>query len=127
MDGKAISTAYWVVTILFCLAIGAGGVADLVLLKEAVEIVKALGYPEYFIRMIGAWKVLGVIALLAPGFPRLKEWAYAGMAFDLIGASVSHCANGHPAKDVAVPLVLLGVGALSYVLRPEERRMSAPL
>jgi hypothetical protein len=71
------------------------------------------------------WKVLGALALVAPRSARLKEWAYAGVAFDLIGAAASHAAVGHPMLKAIVPLVLLAIAALSWTLRPEGRRLAA--
>jgi len=69
--------------------------------------------------------VLGGLAILAPRLPRLKEWAYAGIAFDLIGAAISHAAMGDPAAKVIVPLVILGIAAASWALRPASRRLGA--
>jgi hypothetical protein len=81
-----------------------------------------LGYPAYFVTILGIAKLLGGTAILAPRFPRLKEWAYAGIAFDLLGASASHAAVGHPAAKVVVPLVLCGIAAASWALLPERER-----
>jgi uncharacterized membrane protein YphA (DoxX/SURF4 family) len=85
----------------------------------------ALGYPAYFVTILGAWKLLGGLALLAPRLPRLKEWAYAGIAFDLTGAAFSHAAVGHPAAKVIAPLVILGLAAASWALRPASRRLGS--
>lgn len=84
----------------------------------------ALGYPTYFVALLGAWKVLGGLAILAPRRPLLKEWAYAGIAFDLTGAAFSHAAMGHPAAKVIAPLVILGIAAASWALRPEARMLT---
>ena len=74
--------------------------------------------------LLGILKLLGVVALLAPGFARLKEWAYAGFSFDLIGAAFSFAAAGDPTPaGIAPPLLILAVVAVSYVLRPESRRL----
>jgi hypothetical protein len=73
--------------------------------------------------VLGGWKLLGAAALLAPRLALLKEWAYAGIAFDLSGAAFSHAAIGHPAAKVAVPAVLLAIAACSWGLRPESRRL----
>lgn len=81
-------------------------------------------YPVYFVTLIGAWKVLGGLAILAPRLPRLKEWAYAGIAFDLTGATFSHVAVGNPAAKAIVPLVLLAIAATSWALRPPSRRLN---
>ena len=83
----------------------------------------ALGYPAYFVTILGARKLLGGLALLAPRLPRLKEWAYAGIAFDLTGAAFSHAAVAHPAAKVIAPLVILGLAAASWALRPASRRL----
>jgi hypothetical protein len=80
-----------------------------------------LGYPAYFVPLLGLWKVLGGLAILAPRLPRLKELAYAGIAFDLTGAAVSHVAIGHPAAKAIAPLVILGIAAASWALRPASR------
>lgn len=102
---------------------GAGGVFDLIQPPDAVAQFEHLGYPQYLLTMICVAKILGVLALLAPGFPRLKEWAYAGLTIDLIGASVSHAAVGDPLPNIAIPLVILAIGAASYFLRPDSRRL----
>ena len=80
---------------------------------------EVLGYPPYLMTLLGILKLLGVVALLAPGFARLKEWAYAGFSFDLIGAAFSFAAAGDPTPaGIAPPLLILAVVAVSYVLRP---------
>ena len=85
-----------------------------------------LGYPAYFVTVLGVWKVLGGVAILAPGLPRLKEWAYAGMVFDLTGAAASHAAVGDPAATAVAPLVFAGVVMASWALRPEGRKLGEP-
>jgi uncharacterized membrane protein YphA (DoxX/SURF4 family) len=100
-----------------------GGATDAAASPPAVAFLGHLGYPAYFATLIGVWKVLGGIAVLAPRFPRLKEWAYAGIVFDLTGASVSHAVTGDGAARVLVPLVLTGVAVASWSLRPQSRRL----
>ncbi len=73
--------------------------------------------------ILGVWKVLGGVAVLIPRFPKLKEWAYAGMLFDLTGAAASHAAVGDPLAKVVTPLLLLGIVMASWALRPEGRRL----
>ena len=80
-----------------------------------------LGYPRYVVTLLGVWKLLGVLAILWPGFPRLKEWAYAGIAFDLSGAAVSHLAVGDPLWHLPLTLGLLAVAFVSWALRPAGR------
>jgi hypothetical protein len=90
--------------------------------------IRNLGYPAHFIILLGAWKLLGALAVLAPRSPRLKEWAYAGMLFDLTGASVAHAAAGDPLGNVVAPILLLGIVMASWALRPQERTIAgAPL
>ena len=115
----ARSISYWITTVLFALALGASALGDLVLAPPIVEGITALGYPLYFVTILGVWKALGVIAITAPGFPRLKEWAYAGFFFHLTGAIASHLAIGDVA--IAAPVVLLLLGVTSWALRPESR------
>jgi uncharacterized membrane protein YphA (DoxX/SURF4 family) len=90
-----------------------------------VEGVVALGYPAYFVTLIGVWEVLGGLAIAAPGFPRLKEWVCAGAVFDLMGAGISSAAAGVGARHVAVPLVLAILALVSWALRPESRRLAS--
>ncbi len=92
MRWKAIG--YWTATVLVALPLLSGGMAQFLRQKETVEAITRLGYPAYFIVILGFWKVLGGIALLAPRFPRLKEWAYAGAFFNLTGAAASHLVCG---------------------------------
>ena len=117
--------AYWVVTALFCAVLGFSGVAHFGHLEQMVESMTALGFPTYFMTILGAAKLLGVVALLAPGFPLMKEWAYAGFAFNLIGAVATHLFVADPIGEWLPPLVLLFVGAASYSLRPSDRRIGA--
>jgi len=117
--------AYWTTTTLTALFFLTGGAAYLLRVEETVQGMLALGYPGYFVTILGIWKLLGSLAILAPRFPRLKEWAYAGIAFDLTGAALSHAAMGHPAAKVAVPLVLFGIAVASWGLRPASRKLGA--
>ena len=115
---KLKTIAYWGATALTALAFLTGGLADLARGPALVNAMAHLGYPSYFMIILGAWKVLGALAIVAPRLPRLKEWAYAGMAFDLTGAALSHAAVGDPTSKVLVPLVLLGIAVVSWALRP---------
>jgi hypothetical protein len=113
--------AYWGATLLTALAFLTGGVADLTRGPALVAGMSHLGYPSYFMLILGAWKVLGALAIVAPRLPRLKEWAYAGMFFDLTGAALSHASVGDPPAKVLVPLVILAIAATSWALRPASR------
>ena len=115
--------AYWLLTGLFCLAMGTAGVLNLIRFEGQQEAMKSLGYPVYLMSILGIAKVLGVVALLIPKSPMLKEWAYAGFTFDLLGASASHGFAGHAIPEIIVPLFALAVLAGSYFLRPASRRL----
>lgn len=112
---------YWGTTGLFAALFLASGVAELAAASATVEATRALGYPEYLVRILGLWKLLSVPALLAPRLPRLKEWAYAGIFFDLTGAAVSHACSGDAPGKIATPLVFLLLAAASWALRPPSR------
>jgi hypothetical protein len=123
-------TGYWISTGILALMFGSGGVAYLAGGEAQFRGMAELGYPAYFVTMLGVWKVLGALAIVTPRFPRLREWAYAGMAFDLIGAAASHAAVGHPVVKVAVPLVFLAIMAVSWRLadsRLEQSEKTMPL
>ena len=117
------NTGYWIATGLFCLAMTAGGTMNLLRADIQKESIGALGYPEYLMTILGVAKLLGVIALLIPGAPLLKEWAYAGFTFDLLGAAASHAFVGDAAMEIMLPLIILGISAVSYWLRPSSRRL----
>jgi hypothetical protein len=129
MTAKAKNIAYWTMTILVAFFIGSGGVAQIAqFLGNPHGVVPDLGYPMYFFAILGFWKALGAIAILVPRFPRLKEWAYAGIFFDLTGAAASCAAvGGYGAYGfhVIAPLILAGVMVGSWALRPPSRIIGA--
>ncbi|MCD9025038.1 DoxX family protein [Cohnella silvisoli] len=90
---KKITIPYWIFTVLVVVFMGVGAITDTVKATDAVELFKHLGYPEYLLPFLGIAKILGIIAILIPGFPRIKEWAYAGLVFDLTGAMYSNIAE----------------------------------
>jgi uncharacterized membrane protein YphA (DoxX/SURF4 family) len=122
---KAKNIAYWTMTGLVAFFIGGGGASQTwQFWANPHGVVPQLGYPLYFFAILGIWKVLGAIAILVPGFPRLKEWAYAGIFFDLTGAAASCAAvggYGAYAFHVIAPLILTGFTVASWALRPESR------
>jgi len=123
------AVGYWVATGLFAVAFLVSGIAEIALVPAVVATMRALGYPAYFVVILGVWKVLSVPALLAPRLPRLKEWAYAGIFFDLTGAAASHAISGDPLGRIVTPLILLSVAAASWALRPPSRslRFASPI
>ena len=122
---KARAAGYWTTTALIAFSFISGGAAYLARVEAPLRGMAELGYPAYFVTILGVWKLLGGLAILAPRFPLLKEWAYAGIAFDLSGAAFSHASMGHPAGKVLVPLVILAIAFGSWALRPASRRLEA--
>ena len=114
---------YWIVTALLAFGMLANGLAQIFHTKGFVDIIVHLGYPLYFLYIIGVWKILGVIAILIPRFKLVKEWAYAGFFFAMSGATFSHIALGDPMKEMAPSLVLLILVVLSWYFRPEDRKI----
>ena len=122
------TVAYWAVTVLIALETLVGGMADLVHGRQILvagspvaDVVTHLGYPLCFLRIIGFWKLLGAIALLVPGYPRLKEWAYAGIFFELSGAAASWLACEHNIGEAVAPMMLALLTLMSWALRPQHR------
>ncbi|WKZ61029.1 MAG: DoxX family protein [Cyclobacteriaceae bacterium] len=114
---------YWVSTIWLSLGMVSTGIVQLIPLEEEAEKMTALGYPLYFITLIGIWKLLGVVAVLMPGYPLLKEWAYAGFFFLMSGAVFSHAAVGDQASEYFGPTLLLVLTVISWYMRPAERKV----
>jgi len=116
---------YWIITAILSFCIFTGGLFQALQLKGVVEGFKPLGYPTYFISIIGVWKVLGVIAILVPAFKLLKEWAYAGIFFAMTGAVISHIASNDVHEQIIAPIVLAIFAVLSWYLRPADRRITS--
>ncbi|MBO9615111.1 MAG: DoxX family protein [Dyadobacter sp.] len=114
---------YWIFTAWLALGMMSTGIVQLMKMKEEVTMFAHLGYPEYLLTIIGVWKILGVVAVLIPKFPLLKEWTYAGFFFCMSGAIVSHMALGDPIGEVAPPLLLLVLTVISWYFRPASRRL----
>ena len=116
---------YWFTTISVAFFIGSGGIVQFMYLRGNLhDTVPVLGYPLYFMVILGFWKTLGAIAILVPRYPRLKEWAYAGIFFDLTGAAASCAAvGGYGAYGfhVLAPLILAAFTVASWALRPPSR------
>ncbi|MFT3912212.1 MAG: DoxX family protein [Ferruginibacter sp.] len=121
---KKNNLIYWISTILFAALMIFTSIPDIMLVPEALDFMnKHLGYPVYFILFISYAKVLGCIALFIPGFPRIKEWAYAGLGFDLIGATFSAIAVDGLQFGLSFMLLPFTLGILSYVYYHKKERM----
>ncbi len=116
---------YWIATIWLALGMVATGTGQLIKMKAGQggeDMITHLGYPVYLLTLLGIWKVLGVIAVLIPKFPLLKEWAYAGFFFVMAGAIFSHIAIGDPVNALFPSLLLLILALVSWYFRPANRK-----
>ena len=121
---KNNNVLYWIVTGIFSAFMLSTSVPDILLIPDAIKFITHLGYPLYFVVFIGIAKTLGSIAILIPGFPRIKEWAYAGLAFDLIAAVYSQIAVDHFQLGILFMLLPLSFEALSYYLYHKKLKNS---
>lgn len=119
---KRNTIIYWIATVWLALGMLSTGIVQLLRVKEEVDMMTRLGYPLYFLTILGIWKMLGVVAVLVPKFPLLKEWAYAGFFFAMSGAVFSHLAGGDNAKEFFGPVLLLILTVVSWYFRPVDRR-----
>lgn len=120
---KRNNIIYWVSTAWLALGMLSTGIVQLIRTPEEKALMTHLGYPIYFLFIIGIWKLLGVIALLLPKLPLLKEWTYAGFFFAMSGAIVSHLVMNDSAKELFGPLLLLVLTISSWYFRPAERKL----
>ena len=114
---------YWVATLWLSLGMVSTGIVQLIKIEEEVDMMSRLGYPIYFLTILGVWKILGTVAVLIPKYPLLKEWAYAGFFFAMSGAIISHVASGDEAKELFGPTLLLVLTVLSWYFRPADRKL----
>ncbi len=131
MDIKSVG--YWVTTALIASETFVGGITDLVhggtMLvagPPVAGIVAHLGYPVYILTILGVWKVPGAVVIVAPGLPRLKEWAYAGIFFELSGAAASYVLRGEITSDLVAPLILAALAMGSWALCPHRHARALP-
>ena len=114
---------YWISTIWLSLGMVSTGVVQLIKMEEEVDMMVHLGYPTYFLTILGVWKLLGAIAILVPRFSIVKEWAYAGFFFAMSGAVFSHLASGDGAKEFFGPVLLIVLTIVSWYFRPANRKV----
>lgn len=112
---------YWSATALTAFVYLVGGTVDVMRPPFLIEEIAHLGFPAYFMVILGTWKILGGIVVLLPRMPIVKEWAYAGMTINLTGAAIAHAVVGDPPGEIATPLVILAIVATSWALRPADR------
>lgn len=120
---KTKKIVYWVATVWLSLGMLSSAIVQLLRVPEGVQGVTHLGYPEYLLTILGIWKIFGVITILAPKLPVVKEWAYAGFFFVASGALFSHVTMGDPFSEIFPALLLLTLTVVSWSLRPESRKV----
>lgn len=115
---------YWIATVWLSLGMLSTGIVQLIKMKEEAALFTQLGYPLYFLTILGVWKILGVVAVLIPKFTLLKEWAYAGFFFVMSGAVFSHLAvSDNSFSAYFGPMLLLVLTVLSWYFRPADRKV----
>ncbi|MBV8388256.1 MAG: DoxX family protein [Mucilaginibacter sp.] len=124
MTQRSKTIWYWIITGILSLCLFSGGLFQALQLQGVIQGFKPLGYPVYFISLIGIWKMLGIIAILIPKFKLLKEWAYAGLFFTMTGAGISHIASNDIHPQIVAPIVFSIFTVLSWYLRPADRKIS---
>ena len=118
---------YWIATVWLALGMVSTGLVQVMQMEKEIEPVLKLGYPKYFLIILGVWKILGALVVLLPRFPLLKEWAYAGFFFTTTGAILSHLLTGAPVTGTFPALLLLVLTAVSWYFRPAERKLAVAL
>jgi hypothetical protein len=119
---------YWIATLWLALGMTSTGIVQLLKTKEEIDLMTGLGYPVYFLTIIGTWKILGVVAILMPAGRQVflnlvREWAYAGFIFNMTGAIFSHMAVGGSALDFIGPSLLIVLTVVSWYFRPAEKKL----
>ncbi|KQX44560.1 MULTISPECIES: DoxX family protein [unclassified Paenibacillus] len=126
---KKTKVMYWIFTALLVALMGIGAIPDILYASDAVALFAHLGYPSYLLPFLGVAKLLGLVAILIPGFPRMKEWAYAGLTFDLVGAMYSSIAVGDPVGGLAffiIGFVIIGGSYVCYHRKQRAASLSQP-
>lgn len=116
---------YWIATLWLALGMTSTGIVQLLKTPEEIDLMTRVGFPVYFLTLIGIWKLLGVVAVLSPKFPLLKEWAYAGFFFNMTGAVFAHAVTGGSALDFFGPMLLIVLTAVSWYFRPADRKIQS--
>lgn len=122
---KLNKVIYWISTIWLALGMLSTAIVQLMKMQESVDAVTRLGYPVYLLTILAVWKILGVVVVLLPKFPLLKEWAYAGFFFAMSGAAISHIVSRAPASEIFPSVLLLILTMVSWYFRPASRKVTS--
>jgi hypothetical protein len=117
---KKILTIYWILTGLLLAITISGSIPDVMSVPDAVALFTHLGYPDYLLPFLGVAKLLGAAAILIPGFPRIKEWVYAGFVYDITGAMYSSISVGDPASSWLLFIIIYILIAGSYIFHHKK-------
>ncbi len=120
---KRNTIIYWISTVWLALGMLSSGIIQIMHTSAEVDFITALGYPAYFLTILGVWKILGVVAVLAPRYPLVKEWAYAGFFFAMSGALFSHIGAGDPVTAMLPAMLLLVLTVVSWYFRPADKKL----
>jgi uncharacterized membrane protein YphA (DoxX/SURF4 family) len=124
MNNKTKTILYWFFTLWASLGLTATAIVQIFKVQGKADFITHLGYPEYFLTLVGIWKILAVAALLIPGSARVKEWAYAGLFFLMTGAIISHFAAGDAFKDIFPSILMSVIIFVSWYFRPADRKLA---
>jgi uncharacterized membrane protein YphA (DoxX/SURF4 family) len=123
VSGRSGTTIYWVATVVLAAECVVGGMMGALQLRPFIETIEHLKYPAYFMTILGISYILAGVALLVPRFPRLKEWAYAGLVFNYTGAAASHLMIGDSWVALVAPVMFIFLVFVSWALRPATRHL----
>jgi uncharacterized membrane protein YphA (DoxX/SURF4 family) len=115
--------AYWITTAVVAGECAVGGTLDLFRAPPFYPVLIGLGYPGYLATIMGTAKIIAAVILAVPRLPRLKEWAYAGVLINMMGAAASHAAMHQALTTLIAPTMLAGLALLSWAWRPSTRRL----
>lgn len=121
---KSHKIIYWIATLWLALGMLSTGIVQFIQYEPEVTRMQALGYQAYLLPLLGVCKALALIAIFVPRYPLIKEWAYAGLFFMMMGAIYSHIAHGDPITDIFGPSLLLVLTCVSWYFRPADKKIA---
>lgn len=122
--GRGRKITYWIFTVWLALGLVSSGIVQLIKIEDETKMFANLGYPVYLLTFLGISKLLAMVAVVVPKFPMVKEWAYAGIAFTMLGALYSHVLVGDPFGEIFPPILFLIITFMSWYFRPADRKVN---